>query len=113
MANINKIKFFKFDISHEHQTLFECKQFLTVPHDGVSSVSVRNDRKIFACGCWDGKIRVYSVKSSKPLAVLNLHTDSIQCVIFDETNPIHMKRKYLAAGSKDGTVSLWSIYEDV
>lgn len=42
-------------------------------HAGQQSLSVRSDGKIFATAGWDGRIRVYSTKTMKELAVLKWH----------------------------------------
>jgi WD40 repeat protein len=130
-------------------------------HSGQQSLSVRSDGKIFATGGWDGRVRVYSAKSLKELAVLKWHKDGVYGVSFadiqsppleeaskdkpaaqmehavgngseestvrlslanqsvtstggsiarrkreDKARAIH----WLAAGSKDGKVSLWEVY---
>lgn len=127
-------------------------------HAGQQSLSVRSDGKILATGGWDGRIRVYSAKSLKELAVLKWHKEGVYGVAFSEirsqlveemtnskTNEevgelsggvrevvsvlvgqsripkggsiVRRKREdkalethWLAAGSKDGKVSLWEVY---
>jgi ASTRA-associated protein 1 len=126
-------------------------------HSGQQSLSVRSDSKIFATGGWDGRVRVYSAKSLKELAVLKWHKEGVYGVAFAEirsgsseekeiaeskgvTNEanegteiespsleqsivprggsiVRKKREdkareihWLAAGSKDGKVSLWEVY---
>jgi hypothetical protein len=39
---------------------------------GVGDVVIREDSKIFVSGGWDGKLRVYSYRKLKPLAVLKV-----------------------------------------
>ena len=107
-------------------------------HAGQQSLTVRSDEKIFATAGWDGRVRVYSPKSMKELAVLKWHTDGCYAVAFAEVMQTEngndpstdsdrsmIKRNltvseqrtakaksthWLAAGSKDGKVSLWGIY---
>lgn len=127
-------------------------------HSGQQSLSVRSDGKIFATGGWDGRIRVYSAKSLKELAVLKWHKEGVYGVAFSEIREevvvertegkeiegvgdrvggmgelsevrgersqlpeggsiVRRKREdkalethWLAAGSKDGKVSLWQVY---
>lgn len=119
-------------------------------HAGQQGLAVRNDEKIFATAGWDGRMRVYSVKSMKELAVLKWHGEGCYAVAFadvldegdmivtsatrhrsvtDEGDMIdtsaaqhrsltvaELRREkakrthWLAAGSKDGKVSLWEIY---
>jgi WD40 repeat protein len=103
-------------------------------HAGQQSLSVRRDGKIFATAGWDGRVRVYATKGMKELAVLKWHKAGCYATAFAEvldmqsevddgdgatgreltvtqqraqkTQSIH----WLAAGSKDGKVSLWDIY---
>ncbi|KXT04717.1 hypothetical protein AC579_610 [Pseudocercospora musae] len=108
-------------------------------HAGQQGLTVRNDGKIFATAGWDSRIRVYSVRTMKELAVLKWHKEGCYAIAFasviepaaeSETLDLHEKgdrevsdmtiaqqREYtartahwLAAGSKDGKVSLWEIY---
>jgi WD40 repeat protein len=124
-------------------------------HSGQQSLTIRSDGKIFATAGWDGRIRVYSTKSMKEVAVLKWHKEGCYAVAFAEVLndgiPINTKvatdisrvqnnetdlvktndgdgvstavktvkqrredkareTHWLAAGSKDGKVSLWDIY---
>ncbi|XP_028396534.1 guanine nucleotide-binding protein subunit beta-like protein 1 [Dendronephthya gigantea] len=74
---------------------------------GVSDVKIRGDCKIFATAGWDCKLRVFSWKSLKPLAILNYHTQTVNALTFSNCS-----EQLLAAGSKDGRISLWSLYKD-
>lgn len=107
-------------------------------HAGQQSLNVRSDGKIFATAGWDGRVRVYSVKSVQELAVLKWHKEGCYATAFAEiidtssaptnsarTNGEVVKRELtvsekrtekakamhlLAAGSKDGKISLWEVY---
>lgn len=103
-------------------------------HAGQQGLAVRNDEKVFATAGWDGRMRVYSVKGMKELAVLRWHGEGCYAVAFAEvevedelksTAVVKAEREltvaerreemartthWLAAGSKDGKVSLWEIY---
>ncbi|KKZ59933.1 hypothetical protein EMCG_05252 [[Emmonsia] crescens] len=144
---------------------------LNTKHAGQQGLRIRNDGKIFATAGWDCRIRVYSCKSMKELAVLKWHKEGCYAVAFadvvgpnvngendddaatgrkalahtDDTNTgaesafdtntktasmalnlapppgslaaIKEQRSlkaqfthWLAAGSKDGKISLWDIY---
>jgi len=86
------------DVSVERSVL------LTNP--GVATVKVRGgDGKVVVSGGWDGRIRYFSWRSGsmKPLAVLNIHRDTVSCLDFDS-------KGNLAAGSRDGLISLWNLY---
>ena len=107
-------------------------------HAGQQSITVRSDEKIFATAGWDGRVRVYTPKSMKELAVLKWHKDGCYALAFAELLEKTGEQKqevdddgqlvklqltvseqrtakaksthWLAAGSKDGKVSLWDIY---
>ncbi|KAK1051381.1 Astra associated protein 1 Asa1 [Friedmanniomyces endolithicus] len=107
-------------------------------HAGQQSLAVRPDGRIFATAGWDGRVRVYSAKTMKELAVLKWHKEGVYAVAFatgqdddddaaadsgdgmavgkrEMTVSEQRVRKtkethWLAAGSKDGKVSLWDVY---
>ncbi|KAJ5670535.1 uncharacterized protein N7477_005898 [Penicillium maclennaniae] len=122
-------------------------------HSGQQGLRMRSDGKIFATAGWDSRVRVYSGKTMKELAVLKWHKEGCYTVTFGDVNPfsqsttsqiqaaitpkgatelgpgrvlstqspslaaIHNQRNekvqrthWLAAGSKDGKISLWDIY---
>ncbi|KAL8669309.1 MAG: hypothetical protein Q9168_006091 [Polycauliona sp. 1 TL-2023] len=131
----------------------ELKPFKVVQtkHSGQQGLQVRSDGKIFATAGWDARLRIYSAKSMKELAVLKWHKLGCYTTAFaeigscypikaeddtpaqqedtkdhDETSIIHhisavstvqerreakaQSTHWLAAGSKDGKISLWDIY---
>jgi len=110
-------------------------------HAGQQSLGVRSDGRIFATAGWDGRMRVYSARSMRELAVLKWHKEGCYALAFaevldgkDEAAPqttgndgdgssartemtVRQRRidkaqttHMLAAGSKDGKISLWEIY---
>ncbi|KAL9082196.1 MAG: hypothetical protein Q9159_006617 [Coniocarpon cinnabarinum] len=101
-------------------------------HSGQQGLRVRDDARILATAGWDSKMRVYSSKTLKELAVLKWHKEGCYALDFalvesqatdsslDDTTSLQtpsMAREkkarnthWLAAGSKDGKVSLWDIY---
>lgn len=117
-----------------------------IKHSGQQGLRIRSDGKIFATAGWDARIRVYSAKTMKELAVLKWHKVGCYGTAFasigasnvdasgertadaDDKNAVAVaersivstvqKRReekaqsthWLAAGSKDGKVSLWDIY---
>eukprot|EP00051_Salpingoeca_urceolata_P015665 m.204444 g.204444 ORF g.204444 m.204444 type:complete len:349 (+) comp18470_c0_seq1:355-1401(+) len=76
---------------------------------GINSLTVRTDCKLFVAGGWDGKLRFYSLPKGKPLAVLDLHQQAINATAIADTSVCEAGR-LVAAGSKDGRISLWSLY---
>ncbi|KAJ5629505.1 hypothetical protein N7528_003162 [Penicillium herquei] len=118
-------------------------------HSGQQGLKLRDDGKIFATAGWDSRVRVYSGKTLKEVAVLKWHKDGCYCVAFGEITGLSSSRRgdqeadrtqgndeeqlaqssdyslaavqsqrnqkiqqthWLAAGSKDGKISLWDIY---
>ena len=118
-------------------------------HSGQQGLRIRSDGKIFATAGWDTRIRVYSARNLKELAVLGWHKDGCYATAFAEVGSIRLdideqvqpvqepdagsdlaiasqsstqslvqqrrdekaqSTHWLAAGSKDGKVSLWDIY---
>ncbi|KAK4191916.1 WD40-repeat-containing domain protein [Podospora australis] len=126
-------------------------------HSGQQSLCIRSDNKIFATAGWDSKIRVYSVKTLKEVAVLKWHQVGCYAVAFADVTPateaspppatqdtadsaqqqkeaassaaavIHVPKlvemtvrekrlqhartaHWLAAGGRDGKVSLWDVF---
>lgn len=51
-------------------------------HAGQQDLKIRSDGKILATAGWDGRFRVYSVKTLKELAVLQWHKDGCYAVAF-------------------------------
>ena len=119
---------------------------LNTKHAGQQGLTVRSDGKIFSTAGWDAKIRVYSAKTIKELAVLTWHKMGCYVVAFARVEPSQNSGKgdtkalatkttavsvtngsaldtikhqrsakaqsthWLAAGGKDGKISLWDIY---
>ncbi|KAG0230729.1 ASTRA complex subunit [Actinomortierella wolfii] len=48
--------------------------------NGIAEVQIRDDDKILALAGWDGKIRIFSCKTLKPLAVLIHHRESLYSI---------------------------------
>jgi len=86
-----------------------------ITNPGVSVVYIRPDQRILLTGGWDSRIRIFSWKKPercKPLAVLQFHCQAVECFAFT-SQPIRsgrIRKNLFAAGSKDGKISLWSIY---
>ena len=90
-----------------------------VINPGMGAALVRDDSSIMVTGGWDARLRLFSWKKPekvKPLAVLDFHSEAVEALAFSkgrlEEGRLAGKR-LLAAGSKDGKVSLWDIYSDV
>ncbi|KAI8638890.1 WD40-repeat-containing domain protein [Parasitella parasitica] len=77
---------------------------ITIKKSGIMAVKIRPDNKVFALGGCDGRIRLFSVKSMKALAVLSYHKDTVYGVNFSQTG------NWLICASQDHRISLWSIF---
>ncbi|KAK9502533.1 hypothetical protein O3M35_011300 [Rhynocoris fuscipes] len=86
-----------------------CSTIITNP--GVSSVAIRNDGKLVATGCWDGKIRYFSMKHLKLLVVLDHHKEgAVQFLMFTEDILKSNCEGTLIAAGSDGRISIWDVY---
>ena len=118
---------------------------MTTHHTGQQSLVVRSDGKILATSGWDSKVRIYSTKNLKELAVLRWHKDGCYAVEFGYLGAVfkaegavggdsadtqlqkretavtsmmvsaarekrEQERHWVAAGGKDGKVTLWEVY---
>lgn len=109
-------------------------------HSGQQNLSMRSDGLIFATAGWDSNIRVYSAKTLKEKAVLQWHNVGVYAVAFAKIGDNEPKQAqagesdgvtlattamtsvkvrrlnkaksahWIAAGAKDGKVTLWEIY---
>ena len=120
------------------------QKILNTKHAGQQGLNIRSDGKIFATAGWDSRIRVYSAKAMRELAVLKWHKEGCYAVCFatidleqvrespgsgssdrelvperqssaleaikDQRNARAQNTHWLAAGGKDGKISLWDIY---
>ena len=59
-------------------------KILQSKHSGQQGLQIRSDDKIFATAGWDARIRVYSTKTLKELAVLKWHKDGCYATAFAE-----------------------------
>lgn len=133
----------------KRDVITEPLKVIDTKHAGQQGLSVRSDGRIFATAGWDSRVRVYSAKTMREVAVLKWHPVGCFTVAFaDVTSPglggaevpqpnpddqgtpsetrlvhkvldltvkdrrINQAREahWLAAGSKDGKVSLWDVF---
>lgn len=57
-------------------------KFINTKHSGQQSLHVRSDGRIFLTGGWDSKIRIYSTKTLKEVAVLKWHKEGVYAAAF-------------------------------
>eukprot|EP00808_Paulinella_micropora_P018753 g21836.t1 len=84
---------------------------LRLPHEGVGDAALRCDGRLCAVAGWDKRLRLFSLTSYKPLALLQLHQESVYAVDFaapDRWNP-HVG--LLASGSKDSRIGIWELFK--
>jgi hypothetical protein len=74
---------------------------------GLGCVVIRPDKKIFAVGGWDKRVRVYGFKNFKPLAILKQHTEAVHCLCYALSDT---KENLLISGSADTRIACWQIY---
>ena len=74
---------------------------------GVSICRFRPDGRIFAVGGWDHRLRLFSRASSKPLAVLRGHEESVTAIDWASNAALS---GLLATGSGDGRICLWRVF---
>ncbi|KIW90754.1 uncharacterized protein Z519_08537 [Cladophialophora bantiana CBS 173.52] len=66
----------------------QTEKSINTKHAGQQGLSVRSDGKIFATAGWDGRVRVYSCKTMKELAVLKWHKGGCYSTIFADVDLI-------------------------
>lgn len=84
---------------------------LSIKNPGVNCVRIRSDQKVFASGGWDGRIRIFSWKSLRPLAVLTQHKQGGVMDLVYSNQPVSMwHANIMAAAGMDSQISLWDLY---
>lgn len=82
-----------------------------ITNPGVSSVAIRPDNKLVAVGCWDTRVRLFSMKNLRLLAVLTAHREAVQDISYSQMRVDAWSADWLlAAAGKDGRITLWNIY---
>ena len=71
---------------------------------GLASIAMRPDGKIFAAGGWDHRVRLWQWRKLKPLAILKLHTATVNAVCFSACS------RWLASASSDNFIGLWALF---
>jgi len=99
---------------------FEVIKVEEITNPGISSMSIRSDKPILTTGGWDNRIRLFALKMDaegikpfkvKPLAVLDFHSEAVECLAFSYLSSGLCRNKLCtAAGSKDGKISIWTLY---
>ena len=71
-------------------------------HSGQQSLRVRSDGKIFVTAGWDSKIRVYSSKTMKEVAVLKWHQAGCYAAALAEVSTLGTEGNPRGSGSRGG-----------
>lgn len=78
---------------------------LELKKPGLGAVCVRRDGRLLATGGWDAKVRIFTAKRLRPLAIVREHVGSVFALDFGFA-PEHL----LASGGKDGHVVVHNVY---
>ena len=79
---------------------------INLSHRGISTIEVRHDEKLFATAGWDHRVRLFSMKSFKPLAILKHHTKTVHALSFSSDT----SSNWMASGGSDSHIAVWSVY---
>lgn len=83
---------------------------IALKNAGINSVSIRKDQKVFSTGGWDGRVRIFSWKSMRPLAVLTEHKTAVTDISYSSDKVSLWKAPIMAVSGLDGQISLWDLY---
>lgn len=83
---------------------------IPIKNAGISCVRIRKDQKIFCAGGSDGRVRVFSWKSLRPLTVLTDHRASVNDIVYSNGKVDLWKSQIMATTGNDGQISLWNLY---
>lgn len=98
--------------SYQRQSMDLIKQCeIGIKNAGINCIKIRPDQKVFVSGGWDGRIRIFSWKSLRPLAVLTEHKNGgVMDIAFSEGKVTMWKANIMAAAGVDGQITLWDLY---
>lgn len=111
IRSYNTVGLFVIQIFNLSSDILTSKRALTLKNPGTSVINIRPDKKLFTVGNWDGRLRIYSQKTFKLLAVLDQHKSTVHDISYSSHYVEAYNCKYLmAAAGKDSYISLWDIY---
>uniref|UniRef100_A0AAG5DIQ9 Guanine nucleotide-binding protein subunit beta-like protein 1 n=1 Tax=Anopheles atroparvus TaxID=41427 RepID=A0AAG5DIQ9_ANOAO len=87
------------------------KSKIAIKNAGLHRVRIRKDLKVFASAGWDGRVRIFSWKSLRPLAVLTEHKGELLDIAYSEERVTMWNAPVMAAAGSDGQISLWDLYK--
>lgn len=103
----DKITVFSLD---RHTMEIRKKSEIAIKNAGVHRLKIRKDLKVFCSAGWDGRLRIFSWKSLRPLAVLTEHRGELMDIVYSEEKVSMWKAVIMAAAGSDGQISLWNLY---
>lgn len=84
---------------------------IAIKNAGINCIRIRDDQKIFSTGGWDGRVRIFSWKSLRPLAVLTEHKNGgVMDIAYSEGKVNMWHAPIMATAGMDGQISLWDLY---
>lgn len=85
---------------------------ICIKNPGTNCVRIRKDQKVFCTGGNDGRVRVFSWKSLRPLAVLTEHKTTLNDIVYSPGKVDLWKSPIMACAGNDGQISLWNLYNN-
>lgn len=86
---------------------------IKISKPGIACIKIQpgmEKSRIFVAGCWDGRIRIFSLKSKKEIAIFfGIHEGAIHDIQFStgDIPSLQAHRSVIAVGAQDGIISLW------
>lgn len=103
----------KINTFHIIKDKFVFDKSIKITNPGVSGLKLRPDNKIVAAACWDHKVKLFSWKSMKLLAVLDPHSTGVISLVYSERSIQFWKTKHmLAVADKGNRITLWDVYNE-
>lgn len=85
---------------------------ICIKNAGINCIRIRKDQKIFSAGGVDGRVRVFSWKSLRPLTVLTDHRAAVNDITYSCGKVDLWKSQIMATTGNDGQISLWNLYNN-
>lgn len=78
--------------------------------NAINCVRIRGDQKILSTGGSDGRVRIFSWKSLRQLAVLTEHSKSVNDIAYSDDKVDLWQSQIMATADSDGQISLWNLF---
>lgn len=85
---------------------------ISIKNSGINCVRIRKDQKVFCTGGSDGRVRVFSWKSLRPLTVLTEHRAPVNDIVYSPGKCDLWKSPIMACAGNDAVISLWNLYNN-